>query len=281
MLLKENVEIENDMLSILLLSCSSKPSYNYCSDPLGVEMILIDSGSFTMGARAGEVDTYPIHIVEITRDVCLMSTEVTQEMWSLSQSQSSVSPQDLDLPIHSVTWFETIQFANQLSLKAGLSPCYQIPPELTKEPIDISTVNEEITWNKECDGYRLPTESEWEYAARSGEKWNYSGGYNFDKYAVYKENSKGKPHPVKSMLPNHWGLYDMSGNVSEWVWDGYGLYSKGTHIDPTGSKNPKIRVTRGGAFSSPSELIRVDVRSADSPEWRFDWVGFRLARNLK
>ena len=115
------------MLFVLLFSCSSNHPIIF-PDPLGMEMILVTSGRFTMGARAGEADTYPIHTVEITRDICMLSTEVTQNVVFISISEQYIST-ILDLPIHSVTWFESIQFANQLSLKAGLSPCYQIPPD--------------------------------------------------------------------------------------------------------------------------------------------------------
>lgn len=263
----------------LIFSCSPH-NIELCPDPLGLEMIKIEKGSFQMGATAGEVDTYPIHKVELTTGFCLLSTEVTQEMLSFSTIENSSPYKSPLLPVSNITWFEAISVANELSVKSNLSPCYEIPPYLTDHQVEISQINHEVKWNRECNGYRLPTEAEWEYAAKSNEKWNYSGGYNFDKYAVYKENSQQKPANMKSMKPNSWGLYDMSGNVSEWVWDGYGMYSEHFVQDPTGSKNPKIRVSRGGGFSDPPELIRVDVRSADGPEWRFDWVGFRLARNL-
>ena len=264
----------------LLLSCSSHHP-QLCFDPLGLEMIAIPKGIFEMGATAGEVDTFPIHKVEITNNYCMLSTEVTQKIWNLTSTKNTTSHTEQDLPIRNVTWFEAIAFANKLSTKANLSQCYDIPPYLTKANIDISQVHQEIPWNDDCNGYRLPTEAEWEFAARAGEKWNYSGGFNFDRYAIYKGNSQQRPHPVKTMSPNPYGLYDMSGNVAEWVWDGYGMYQENFVQNPKGSGNPKVRVSRGGGFSDPPELIRVDVRSADGPEWRFDWVGFRLLRNTE
>jgi sulfatase modifying factor 1 len=136
----------------------------------------------------------------------------------------------------------------------------------------------------ECDfdseGFRLPTEAEWECAAGAGELHPYAGSERAPEVGWYEENSDGTTHPVGQKLPNAWGLHDMSGNVSEWVWDGYGAYPAQPQRDPRGPPIAAGRVHRGGAWNMDRNATRAACRSFAAPNTREPYVGFRLARTV-
>ena len=137
---------------------------------------------------------------------------------------------------------------------------------------------DEVKMNLEANGYRLPTEAEWEYAARGGENYIYSGSNNVDEVAWYCDNSS-ETHPVGQKKANGFGLYDMSGNVYEWVWDWYGDYPSGSQTDPLGSPSGSDRVLRGGGWSYSPKSVRVSNRYDDDPTYRRINCGFRLGRS--
>jgi len=145
---------------------------------------------------------------------------------------------------------------------------------------------ENVTWSDAKDfcehyGYRLPTEAEWEYAARAGTRTRYSFGDDEGKlseYAWYNENSGGAPHPVGTLKPNPWGLHDMHGNVWEWCWDWYGSYLPEPQIDPVGPPAGNYRGLRGGSFVDRAEDLRSANRIRGGPENRIQNFGFRCAR---
>ena len=127
--------------------------------------------------------------------------------------------------------------------------------------------------------YRLPTEAEWEYAARGGKKskgYKYSGSNFIEQVAWYKENSNNATHPVGSKQPNELGIYDMSGNVWEWCYDWYGAYDSGSQTNPVGPGSGSVRVIRGGSWNSIAAYIRVSGRSGNTPSYRNSILGFRL-----
>ena len=134
----------------------------------------------------------------------------------------------------------------------------------------------------ECDGYRLPTEAEWEGAARCGEDLRYAGSDTPGDVAWYRDNSDGGPHAAAEKPSNACGLYDMSGNVNEWVQDGYssGYYDDGGRTDPTGGGSSSIKVLRGGGWSDSESTLRVSKRSGITPSHRSDALGFRLTRTV-
>ncbi|MDR1029553.1 MAG: formylglycine-generating enzyme family protein [Treponema sp.] len=137
-----------------------------------------------------------------------------------------------------------------------------------------------------CDfnatGYRLPTEAEWEYAAKGGSKgslsYEYSGGNNANAVAWYTNNSRNRTHPVGTKQPNSLGIYDMTGNVWEWCWDWYGSYSRGNQSNPTGESSGTTRIGRGGGWNNRAAFTRVASRSRYSPSHRLSYLGFRLVR---
>ncbi|WP_427194280.1 formylglycine-generating enzyme family protein [Treponema denticola] len=229
-------------------------------------------------------------------------TEVTQELWqevmgnnpSWFDGSSGKEPAEGETqgkrPVEKVNWYQAIAFCNKLSLKLDLDPCYTVSVGGT--PVDfenlsfnqIPTVNN-ADWNEaELDmnkkGFRLPTEAEWEWAAKGGtdDKWAVTNTEaELKNYAWYNSNSGDKTHEVKKKTPNGYGLYDMSGNVYEWCWDWYGTIPASPGADYTGPDSGSGRVDRGGSWRINAFSCTVGHRYLDSPYYRDGYLGFRLA----
>jgi formylglycine-generating enzyme required for sulfatase activity/rubredoxin len=192
---------------------------------------------------------------------------VTQREWIEVMGNNPSNFMGDDLHVEQVSWFAAIEFCNRLSQKEGLAPAY--------------TINRKnVNPNRSANGYRLPTEAEWEYAARGGNgspgNFKYSGSNNVDEVAWYDWNSGKKTHLVGEKKANGLGLYDMSGNVWEWCWDWYGDYTGSAQTDPVGISSGSIRVLRGGDWGHSDRVVRSALRGYDNPSNRNSNIGFRL-----
>jgi formylglycine-generating enzyme required for sulfatase activity len=201
------------------------------------EMVEIKGGTFMMGSPEDEEDRYDDevqHEVTLTRDFLMMKYAVTQVLWESVMGENPSQFRGASRPVETVSWFDCIDFANKLSEMEGLEKVYE-------------RNGSEVKMNLDANGYRLPTEAEWEYAARGGEYFKYAGSNNADEVAWYGEDwNTGSTHGVGQKKANGFGLYDMSGNVWEWVWDWYGEYPRASQTDPLGSPSGSLRVLRGG-----------------------------------
>jgi formylglycine-generating enzyme required for sulfatase activity len=238
----------------------------------GVEMILIPAGSFQMGSRNGKEDEAFVHTVAM--DAFLMDKyEVTQAEFDKYQLPNPSHFKGPSLPVEQVTWAQAAVYCNARSKAEGLTPCYN---EDTAE------------CNFEADGYRLPTEAEWEYACRAGAYTEYSFGGDARKlgdYAWFADNAANKTHPVAQKKPNAWGLFDMHGNVAEWCNDVYdkNYYRNSPAENPHGPADGKEYVLRGGSWKSPADGLKSSYRLAESPGFSDaclarDAIGFRCVR---
>ncbi len=182
-----------------------------------------------------------------------------------------------DTPVTHVTWYGAVEYANWLSNQAGLTPVYTIVPEYIVGTLEMA----EVTASWEANGYRLPTEAEWEYAAKGGDQsmgYKYAGSDNVDQVGWSSSNSCLNPHPVGQKEDNELKLYDMTGNVSEWCWDWYGDYLSVNHqTDPEGPSTGSSRVARGGSWRA-DEFLRSVARNYDWPIASGNSFGFRLVR---
>ena len=236
---------------------------------LGKEMVQIPAGDFMMGALEDDEEAYddekPRHQVSFIRDFLMGKYAVTQALW---QSVMGLNPsrfKGANLPVEQVSWFDCVAFCNKLSEQEGFTLAYSIN-------------GQEVTCNWKANGYRLPTEAEWEYSARGGEYHRFSGSDNVDEVAWYKENSGAVPHPVGQKKPNFFGLYDMSGNAHEWCWDWFGDYSSDSQTAPTGPRTGLYRVFHGGSWDNRAMNCGVSYRSYNDPTYRYSGLGFRITR---
>ncbi|GHT82335.1 hypothetical protein FACS1894137_01030 [Spirochaetia bacterium] len=246
------------------------PAFSFAQAGGGANMVLVEWGSFQMGNDNGEKEEIPVHSVTV-RSFRINKYEVSQQEWISLMENNPSNFKGNSLPVENVTWYEAVEYCNALSLKEGLSPAYRIQGNAT-----VCDFN--------ANGYRLPTEAEWEYAAKGGKKdylaLTYSGGENPADLAWYHANSGGRTHTVGTKTPNSLGLYDMSGNVWEWCWDWYGSYGKGEQIDPKGHKTGVTRVRRGGGWFFGAEYLRSTVRGQFPPSNRSGYLGFRVCQSV-
>jgi len=272
-----------------------------------IDMVLIKGGTFTMGIPAsgrrtfiGEGTVWPAHQVTVS-DFYMGKYEVTYEMgsWRLG-SRGNGRRDDIaknpdnptrngwkTLPVHNVTWYDAIEFCNELSVLEGLSPYYTIDKS-QQDPNNTDTddtLKWTVTLNTGANGYRLPSEAQWEYAAKGGNPdaagwvgYTYSGSDTVGDVAWYSQNSDDKTHEVGKKAPNRLGLYDMSGNVYEWCWDWMGAYKNEAQTDPLGAVSGTYRVIRGGSWRASAGYVRSAAKSNINPLYWGSTIGFRLVR---
>jgi formylglycine-generating enzyme required for sulfatase activity len=273
----------------------------FCQDgacPKAGRYVLVGHGAFSMGSATNEVCRdldEPQHAVTITRDLLVKETVVTQGEWKavFGNNPSSASNCGDDCPVERVNWFEAVAYCNELSKKAGLQECYSLT-NCDGTPGNVMTCSPDVVFaGLECTGFRLPTESEWEYFARAGSVTTYPNGGSsvatdlsdcggclnetgLNAIAWYCHNAGDKVHPVAKKTPNDWGVFDCLGNVQQWCSDWMGDYP-GSATDPTGPAGGTNRVIRGGAYFDDVRN-RSASRFSTSPSDALFHVGFRPVR---
>ncbi len=236
----------------------------------GGSLLKLPAGEFTMGEAGGRPDetTHAVSVAGFWIDV----TPVTQEHYKKVMGKNPAKKENLAGPAVRIQWIDAAKFCNKCSELDGLKACY-----------------DEKTWSCdfEANGYRLPTEAEWEYACRAGTKSKYSGGDTVGSIGWTKENSQGMTHPVGTKAANAWGLFDVHGNVWQWCNDWYaeGYYKESPKENPRGPATGEQRVMRGGSWDVPAEKCRAAYRAKDFQVFTdacfgMDSYGFRRIRAL-
>jgi len=247
------------------------------------DYVYVSSGDFQMGdtAGGGYSSALPVHTVYLD-GFNISKYQVTQGLYQSVMGYNPGNFKGIRQPVNNVTWYDAIEFCNKLGEREGYQPVYTISernPE-TGYPI----ISAEVTWGRNSFGYRLPTEAEWEYAAKG--RYNelssiYSGSNDIDSVAWHYGNSGGAAHAVGTKAPNRLGIYDMSGNVWEWCWDWHGEYMNIEQNNPMGAYSGSARVVRGGSWRDTAENAGSAFRAFDNPSHGYSDLGFRivLSRN--
>jgi sulfatase modifying factor 1 len=254
------------------------------------DLILINGGTYLMGSPETEMqrETDEVQHEVTVSDFYIGRYEVTQKEYEEVMGENPSNFEGENLPVENVTWYEAIEYCNKLSEKEGLTPVYTID-------------GENVSWDRSVNGYRLPTEAEWEYAARAGtttpfntensisdEEANYYGHYPYGIEENYftQENLETEPGEyrqttveVNSFSPNKWGLYNIHGNVAEWCFDYYGAYDLENTDNPSGSTTGTLRVNRGGGWNDYAKHLRCAYRASTTPDQKMSNIGFRVVRN--
>lgn len=233
------------------------------------KMVFVEGGEFNMGSLGGSVDEKPIHKVAVST-FWIGEKEITQREWMEVMGANKAKFKGDDLPAVQITWKEAVEYCNKRSMMEFLQPCYTIE-------------GNSVSCDWSANGYRLPTEAEWEYAARGGDKSMnhvYSGANDLDAVGWYLDNSAGMIRITCTKAANEIDLYDMSGNVWEWVWDMYdaSYYSKSPESDPYGPEEGMYRVLRGGSWNCEESYCRVSFREYGKPDGTDVDIGLRVAR---
>ena len=269
-------------MMLLIISCSKDDSNPVEPEKqVTIPMVLIPAGTFQMGNTGACLEWTPdetlVQTVTISREFYMSKYEVTQKQYQSVMDTNPSYFKGENLPVETVSWYESVAFCNALSQLEGLTPCY--------------TINgTNVTCNWEANGYRLPTEAEWEYACKAGTSTDFYNGslsnpycqpldMNLDNIGWYGGNSGGKSQAVGQKQPNKFGLYDMSGNIHEWCWDWYYVrYSSTAVTDPTGPASGSYRVRRGGNWEAYSYYCQSAYRLHFAPNYRNNFSGFRIVR---
>lgn len=231
----------------------SKPSNEAIIQRLVKNMVYVEGGTFTMGATSEQgskayKDENPAHQVTLS-SFSICKYEVTQEEWEAVMGSNPSRFKGAKCPVESISWSDCRQFILKLNSMTGKN-------------------------------FRMLTEAEWEYAARGGKKsrgYKYAGSRTLDDVGWYNSNSSSTTHDVGQFDPNELGIYDMSGNVWEWCFDWYGSYESGSQTNPFGSSSGTYRVYRGGCWLNSAGECRVSFRSGNTPDFRRNYLGLRLA----
>jgi len=269
------------------------------SVPATTPLRTLPGGTFSMGCTSGDTqcqsDESPVRQVTLS-PFQIGETELTQGEWASVYNDGVPSywynAFTSRAPLENVTWFEAVVFCNRLSELHGLTPCYYSDAGFTQvlgksgstwvSPPTSASVR--VYWNTAAKGYRLPTEAEWEYAARGGSATNLYSGSNTITYVGWHNantNNGSSTQYVKRLFPNGYGLYDMTGNVSEWVWDLYGTYPNSAETNPTGPSDGRTdRTIREGNYANSTDVCRVSNRGILAPTAKSINLGFRIARSL-
>jgi len=258
------VDIPEVQLAQQLLSQLAVPTIH------GVEFTWVSGGNFEMGNT--QLSSLK-HAVRLSHSFYVSTTEVTQQMYQAVMGGNPSAQQGDLYPVTNVSWFDAIRFANALSAFEGLEQCYDITDRSSAPEVSLPL-------GTNCLGYRLPTEAEWEFVARANTLGGFSGGDRLSRLAWVDSNSEGEIHFVAQKSANEFGVYDMSGNVSEWVWDWYGEYQVSDAVDPLGPGEGTYRVQRGGSVDTGVSPARVDSRYPVEPSYTSPFQGFRVVRTV-
>ncbi|MCF7734134.1 MAG: formylglycine-generating enzyme family protein [Akkermansiaceae bacterium] len=280
--------------------------------PVPAGFALIPAGSFQMGDQSdplvGWSGERPVHAVQVS-GFYMGKYEVTKEEWDavrawalnqhytdLSAGNGTYAAKGANHPVHSISWYDAAKWCNARSEKEGLTPCYTVGGATYK-----TGFSDAVVCNWSANGYRLPSEAEWEKAARGGlSGQNFPWGntirasqanYYSDSYFAYDVSRTRSYHPsyktggypysspVGSFAPNGYGLYDMAGNMHEWCWDWWGPYAAGSQTDSRGATSGSNRVRRGGSWYGNADYCRVADRRSHYPGYGNLSIGFRVARS--
>ena len=259
---------------------SNEVDFTVLSGADSIAMVSISAGTFQMGSTGGiPGGESPVHTVKISKDFLISKYEITQKLYNEVMVTNPSGFKGDNLPVESINWYDAIEFCNKLSDIEGLEKCYTI-----------NGTNVQCNWN--ANGYRLPTEAEWEYACKAGTTTDFYSGnlvngactpldINMDSIGWYCGNSGNQTNEVGKKEPNAFGLFDMSGNVWEWCWDWFGSYPNSTVTDPKGPASGVYHILRGGSWNFDAYNCRSARRDGYTPsDSRDNDNGFRVVRTF-
>ena len=264
MTIQEALEFSSQLASYAKKE-QNKQKMNQLHEYMQALMIHIEPATFSMGVDTGDAWEGPSHFVELTSGFLISSILVSQRLYKLIMEENPSAHIGKERPVDSVSWYDAIRFCNRLSEELGYERCYE-------------QNGSQMIWHKERNGFRLPTEAEWFYAAQGGKDTQFSGGDDLTIVSGWKSDHTQAPAP-QSGTPNSFGIYDMSGMCFSWCYDKLGLFTMNRTVDPTGPEQGDLRVCRGGAWNRNSWYSRLAFRCGMNPLCSYDNVGIRIVRN--